>query len=559
VSNAYLVSENDTQGHRRIPIDGRITIGRALGCDLVIDDPAASRQHIAVIADNEGFRWEDLKSTNGTLFNGVPKPGGDIEHGDRLYIGDTVLRFELEQAPQVGSAVDRSSFFKRAILDGKKRDTRPEDAFKTEKLLYALYTVVNEIASDYDPCSLVDRILQTCMRAISAQRGAVLFAQPEGTDLLPCPVCKRVHTIQDGELRLSDSGEIRISSTVARRVLQDGETVLYRDTGQEGGIERAESVQALNLRSIICVPLRGKQSIQGILYVDTNRPDHLYEQEDLLLTTAVGNSAGLALENAQMHQHMLEKQRIDQEIAFAWNIQEGFLVRDWPEEDPRFKVFGCTLPAKTVGGDFYDFVQPAPNLIGMLIGDVSGKGVPAALTMAQLLAEFRVRARESTSPADVISQLNHDLSKRSRRGLFCSLCYITLDLESGKAVCANAGHHPPLRIAGRTATPFAAATGPPIGVVEGGAWENADIQLSPGESILLYTDGITEARAPDAEYKTGEPSPEYGEDRLSHVVIQCHDGGPQALIDAILGDVRRYTAPKPPHDDCTMIALRFRP
>lgn len=109
----------------------------------------------------------------------------------------------------------------------------------------------------------------------------------------------------------------------------------------------------------------------------------------MLLSTAVGNSAGLALENARMHVQIVEKNRTDSEIQHAWQIQQGFLINEWPEDDARFKVYGDTRPAKTVGGDFYDFVQPDDAHVGLLIGDVSGKGVPAALTMAQLLTEFR--------------------------------------------------------------------------------------------------------------------------------------------------------------------------
>ena len=209
----------------------------------------------------------------------------------------------------------------------------------------AVYAVMNEIASDYEPCSLVDRVLETTMRAIDAQRGAIYFAGDAGDELLPCPVCGHVHLIRDGQLRRAASGEITISKTVAHRVLAGGETVLFQDSDGDGELSTAESIMSLHLRSIICVPLRGKFGVRGILYVDTDRPGHQYTREDMLLTTAVGNSAGLALENVTMHRQILEKQRIEQEIALAWTIQEGFLVKEWPKDDARFEVYGQTLPA----------------------------------------------------------------------------------------------------------------------------------------------------------------------------------------------------------------------
>ena len=134
-----------------------------------------------------------------------------------------------------------------------------------------------------------------------------------------------------------------------------------------------------------CVPIRTQDSISGILYIDTNIVDHAYTQDDLLLAAAAGNSAGLALQNAQNHQALLQKQRIEQDVEAAWNIQEGFLVSDWSTDDSRFEVYGRTRPARIVGGDFYDFVRIDKDRVGLLIGDVSGKGMPAALTMACLL------------------------------------------------------------------------------------------------------------------------------------------------------------------------------
>jgi sigma-B regulation protein RsbU (phosphoserine phosphatase) len=314
----------------------------------------------------------------------------------------------------------------------------------------------------------------------------------------------------------------------------------------------------LNLTSILCVPIRTQNRIFGILYLDSDIASHRYSQDDMLLAAAAGNSAGLALENARIHRSLLEKDRIEREIAHAWTIQEGFLFRDWPEDDPRFQVFGKTQPAQTVGGDFYDFVRLGPHSVGMIIGDVSGKGVPAALTMAQLLAEFRLSASESSSPAEVLGRLNDRFVERSRRGTFCTVSYLKLDLDSGALVGASAGHHPALLVAGERVEALVEASGPPIGILPGLVFEDATVEVEPEQTLVLYTDGIIEARADvTIGSATGSP-PEYQLERLTARAGAVHDRAPRELIDAVMDDVHEFCYPLRPHDDCTLIALRYR-
>jgi len=314
---------------------------------------------------------------------------------------------------------------------------------------------------------------------------------------------------------------------------------------------------SLNLRSIMCVPLRSKSGILGLLYVDTNRPEQSYTREDMLLSTAVGNTAGLALENARMHLQMIEKERTDQEIEHAWTIQEGFLVKEWPQDDPRFKVYGETRPAKTVGGDFYDFVVPDKDRVGLLIGDVSGKGVPAALTMAQIIAGFRLRVRETESPATVLSEINADLFKRSRFGMFCTMCFITVDLKTGVLRCANAGHHPGLCVSKGGIRQLGEPSGPPTGILADSPWVDVEDVLAPGETVVLYTDGIVEARGMHTHRDTARTSDEFGFRNLSRVAQGFSKESPKDMIGGVIMSVQEYTAPASPHDDCTMIALCY--
>jgi serine phosphatase RsbU (regulator of sigma subunit) len=559
VLKGYVVKEATGE---RVPVNGTLIIGRTAECGLLIEDSAASRRHVEITARGGSFVWKDLGSTNGTCVNGARMLAGELKPGDIMKIGETALSFEVEDVPDLPAApaqpaANETNIFQETLMNVTGMVSTGARQSKTAELLQAVYSVMNDIAANYEPCTLIDRVLETTMRAINAQRGMVFLADAAST-LKPCAVCGKVHTIQNGTLEAHELEEMRISSTVAQRVLQNGESVLYHDAGGDDILREAHSVMSLNLRSIVCVPLRAKQGIIGILYIDSDRPNQAYTEDDVLLATSVGSSAGLALENATMHQQILLSQRMEQEIETAWTIQEGFLVKLWPE-DPRFAVYGETRPAKTVGGDFFDFVHTAPDIVGILIGDVSGKGVPAALTMAQLLAEFRLHAREHASPGKVLEALNENLTERSQRGMFCTMCYLVLDLASGVLTGANAGHSPCL-IAGPGGVRFACdASGPPAGILTQQTYTDEIIPLSQGETVLLFTDGIAEARSIATLFE-GAPeqaSEEYGHEGLSRVVARLPAAHPRDLCAAIIADVNAYTAPLPPHDDCTMIALHY--
>lgn len=549
----FVIAMDGTK-RRRVPVEPVLTVGRGEHCSLVIGDSAASRQHLEIRDTGEGFLCRDLGSRNGTLINGIRTDSSELRDGDCIQVGATELRFEL--GSDQASPISAKTVFLQTVLDpgGEVQKLAPSSLSKN--FLEAAYTMMNAMASNFNPCQLVDNVLRTTVDAIHAQRGAVLFAGPD-EELLPCEVCGRVHTICNGVPRPARVDEIELSGTVVRRVLRDGENVLFQSARAAADMNPSVSMAALNLTSILCVPIRTQNSISGILYIDTDIANHEYTQDDLLLAAAAGNSAGLALENARNHRALLDKQRVDHDIEAAWTIQEGFLVNDWSSNDPRFEIYGRTRPARVVGGDFYDFVRIDEDRVGMLIGDVSGKGVPAALTMAQLLAEFRLCAPGAASPAEVLSRLNERLVSRSRRGLFCTMAAVAINLVTGRILGANAGHHPVVRVSRGGVGTVLEASGLPIGVLADAAWEDEASAVEPGDSLLLYTDGIVEARVGVAGSADGGEPEEYGIERLMTTARSGAGGGPEQLVQSVICDVDRFCAPLAAHDDCTLIAMRY--
>ena len=542
---------------RRVRIGDRLVVGRAPQCGLVISDAAASRQHLEVRAVDGAYRCRDLGSRNGTLVNGSPARDHPLRHGDTIRVGGTMLVFEAGSDEAVDSPVEKTVFL-RTVLDDSGEALKPAAESKAQQLLEAAYTVMNAISTTFEPCELLDAILRTTMQATRAQRGAILFAGPDG-ELRGCGACGKVHTFRNGVLSRGTTDEVQISETVARRVLDGGENVLYRSARTDNPVDTSVSIQQLNLTSILCVPIRTQHRVLGILYLDTDVSDHRYTEEDLLLAAAVGNSAGLSLENSRIHRELLDKQRMENDIEAAWTIQQGFLVKEWPTDDPRFGVYGETRPARVVGGDFYDVVRLDGDTVGLIIGDVSGKGVPAALTMAQLVAEFRLCAVSGASPSSVLGRLNRQLVARSRLGTFCTMAYATVDLRTGRIVGASAGHHAVLRIAADGVSAVVEASGPPCGILEDATWRDAEASLAPGDELVMFTDGVVEARAGDPRPLGPKEIPEeYGDHRLIEVLRTRQGAGPAEIIAAVLSDVAEFCQPFAPHDDSTMVAMVYR-
>jgi sigma-B regulation protein RsbU (phosphoserine phosphatase) len=233
-------------------------------------------------------------------------------------------------------------------------------------------------------------------------------------------------------------------------------------------------------------------------------------------------------------------------MEFARTVQESFLPQRTPEIE--HYVFGAYYtPAQEIGGDFYDFFRLDRSRVGIVIGDVSGKGVPAALSMAKLGSDLRTLAFIEKGPSTALEKLNDLLAERSRRGMFATLLYIELDANSGRLIISNAGHLPPLvRHADGTVRKLATAGGSPLGILAGMKFGQEMVELGQGDTVILYTDGIIEAMNSAEQL--------YGYDRFEAVIAK----GPASsdgLKSAIIEDVNRFTGLSPQHDDMTLVCF----
>jgi serine phosphatase RsbU (regulator of sigma subunit) len=271
-----------------------------------------------------------------------------------------------------------------------------------------------------------------------------------------------------------------------------------------------------------------------------------FDRDDLELFIALCSMAAIAIENAKMHRSLMEKQRLVKDMEFARTVQESFLPQKAPElENYRFSAH--YTPALEVGGDFYDFIVLDRHRTGIVIGDVSGKGVPAALYMAKLGSDLRTLAFTEKDPSKALCRLNDLLVERSRRGMFATVLYLELDSRNGMMTLSNAGHLPPLiKRADGTLEKLAGAGGSPLGILAGMQFGIESRYLAPGDTVVLYTDGIIEAMNAREEL--------YGYERFEEL-IRKSPGDPDALKAALIADVNLFSGLSAQHDDMTLVCF----
>ncbi|MGC8739186.1 MAG: SpoIIE family protein phosphatase [Candidatus Hydrogenedens sp.] len=555
---AYLVKEDDGE---KFPVHSHLIIGRTKECNIVIEDPAVSRKHFELVRSEDSYKWKDMGSTNGTFVNGQKMLSGELHSGDMIQIGKTLFRFEIEEnskptrtSETIGEKEEQHSIVAHSFLSMDETTVSPGKEQHATLLLETLCKVINDISTNFDLCELQNKIMEATSHVIPIDHGAILITDEEGK-ILPCPQCSRVHQWEGGHLVAVPVNRVRISNTIIYKVVKERQSLLYQDIMDNDDLKRAVSIISLNVQSVICVPLRAKEKVLGLLYMDTVSDKNRYSAEELLLASAVGNASGLAIENVNIYQELIEKYRMEQELQTAATIQQGFLFNNWSSIPKNCDIFAQTFPAKVVGGDFFDVILLPENRLGFIVGDVSGKGMPASLAMVRLLTEFRIQAQRLLSQIEVLKVLNEDLFEYGQQGMFCSLCYVVVNLKTGEVTAVNAGHLPVLWWQNHKTEYCFHPSGPPLGVLPNTVWKEEKDILSKEDALIIFTDGIIEARkeANDKEITDRE----FGIDRLKKTIENLHFENAEKAVQSILQKVQKYTEPNLPHDDCTLLLFRW--
>jgi sigma-B regulation protein RsbU (phosphoserine phosphatase) len=406
--------------------------------------------------------------------------------------------------------------------------------------LETLYQVSQALGSTLHLDILLNAVIDQVIGVTRAERGFLMLGA--GPDELQFRVARGM------DQTTISSPEFQVSRGVVERVAGEGKAVLTSDAQAEEWLARRKSVASKGLRSIMCVPLRLRGESIGLVYVDNRLQAGIFDHDDLDLLEAVANTAAVAIENARLHEREIEQARLERELELARQIQVSLMPHDAPQF-PGFDIAGFWRVAREVGGDFYDFIPRPGGGLGIVIGDVTDKGVPAAFFMALARTTIRSSLAAAESPLAGIQQANRLLCADASSGMFVTLYYIGLGPGSRTFTGINAGHNPPLHF--RASDRIVAVLprgGLPLGIDEAAAFGEIRLELDPGEALLLYTDGVVDAESEALE--------SFGLQRLMEAVKQNGHRPAVQMVEAIEDSVEAFAAGRPPFDDLTMVAVK---
>lgn len=415
--------------------------------------------------------------------------------------------------------------------------------------LALLYRLSQTFNSSLDLDEVLNLVMDEVIAVTHAERGFMMLHEADGG---------LVFRVARGIDRSTiDDPQFQVSRSVVERVAQEGQPILTSDAQADDRFRQRESVMTLGLRAILCVPLRIKDKVSGVIYVDNRLQTGIFTQDDLELLTAIASSAAIAIENARLYQVAVEKGRLERELQMAYEIQAGLLPHETPQV-PAWEFAARWQPAREVAGDYYDFIPVDLNLaqgseplqgLGIVIADVSDKGMPAALFMALTRSVVRASVGHALSPAEGIAHANRLICADSTGGMFVTLFYAQLDPTTGEFTYVNAGHNPPLLYcAGEDRLTELTRTGTALGVFMDLSFEQRTMQLHPGDLILLYTDGVTDA--------TNVQEEDFGEERLQRVVFEKRREPVTEMIAALEQALGEFVGASLPFDDVTIVAVR---
>lgn len=520
-----------------------ITLGRAAECTIPIKDRYLSRKHAEIVSLNGGWVLKDCGSANGTFLN-----GSRVEHdlplksGDRIKLGDTEIVFQSDPSTErLISIPDRELSATISIPLADITDQWTEPSGKSLERLRILNALAMELIEDHPLDQVFSFIVDRVMEHLRPSRAAIGVMSEDG---------KSFNNVEVRRQNTSDTSELSISQTLLAEVVEERRALAYVDVSVDEKLSQAMSIVAQGIHSVLCAPIMIGDSVVGVLYVDYLFTQRTISEEDVRLVAQIGQFAAVKLENTRLREDALQKRRIDEELRTAYLIQRGLLPSSAPQI-PGYSFAGMSKPCRAVSGDYYDFVVRPDGTVYFVIADVSGKGLTAALLMAGLQAAFRIFTKGDPDPSTLVTSLNAALHENLPQSKFVTLFAGRLDPTAGEIVFANAGHNPPLIVSAGSVSRLA-NTDILLGMFTNAAYRNQSLKLEPGDALVLYTDGVTEA-------SRGDDEEEFGMDRLQDEMAPLHGHDAEVITRHMEASVTEFLGDAHCGDDVTMVVVCRNP
>jgi len=524
----------DTLGRRIVPLDKPLfTIGRRSETDLRLPGADISRVHAEISVERGVCTIRDRASRFGTFVNGERTSEHVLVHGDHIRLGqsgDTEITFVVDdEAPSVEkSAVSAATELRQmaALLEGLR-------ALGSGRVLDEVLALVLDSAID----------------VTGAERGFIMLANRDMQ--LEFKLARaRGHVTLPGRT-------FETSRKIPEKVFATGEQMIVEDLLDGDLAQLHTGTVALGIRHVLCTPLRlvryveradqrGADEMIGVLYLDSRERGALKSASARSALETLSAEAALAIENARLYREALDKAKFEQELKVAAAIQQSLLPAS-SRDGAFFTTAAASVPCRAVGGDFYDYVDLSTGAFGFILGDVAGKGSPAALLAAAVLGMFSSEATYQNSAAPLITRLNHGLFRRAIEARFLTTFYGILSPDGSFLYC-NAGHNPPFLVTANLVRRLETG-GVVLGLFEHAVFDEEALTLQPGDFIVAFSDGVSEAM--------NEAGDEFSDERLLACVESNRRASPQVVLDNLLKDVRAFCGDAPQSDDVTIVMVRY--
>jgi serine phosphatase RsbU (regulator of sigma subunit)/pSer/pThr/pTyr-binding forkhead associated (FHA) protein len=553
--NVDLIIVTPDHQTRRVALTGEaLTLGRAHSNDLSYpEDASLSRQHCRFQSDEQGWWAEDLGSKNGTMINETRITSRHLlRPGDRITAGHLTITLVDTDAEVDSNAVvfvrgsgqeispdatvmtslegvlssgDITSPLTRMVSQQRRRG----ESFNTPEV-QALIRAGRLLADRMPLEDLFPLILDHSIDAVGAERGVLMTLE---SDRL---LTRAVH------------GEgFRISTTVRDRVLKEKTSLLVRDLQRDEAFKQQVSIFEQRIHTMMAVPLQTEDRVIGLIYVDSRSFVREFTPDDLNLLTVLANVAAIRIEHQRLAEIEDQDRRRTADLHKAAVIQRRFL----PSEAPRIKgldAAGHNAPCQTVGGDYYDFISYPDGRLAVVLADVAGKGMEAALLMSNLQAAVQILAEFAPDLSSVMSRLDRSVTVNCPSNRFITMFFAVFDPANGKVDYCNAGHNPPVLVRASGDVETLKAEGTVLGILPQLGYETKSSAFEPGDLFAVYSDGVTEAEGPNNE--------EFGEQKLA-ALLKTHRSQPaEKIIESVNETLDEWTNSAPAADDITLVVVR---
>ena len=519
---------------RTVQLEGvRLSLGRSTENDLCYaEDTGLSRQHLAFQKDGEDWCVTDLGSKNGTLVNGERITGARrLAPDDQVVAGHLVITYTGPSRPATGTVmfVDTPKVTEQVAATTGGDLGRLVGAGESRHV-EALVNAGRELAGHRPLNELFPLILNLSLDAVKADRGVLLAL--EGDNLV---------------VRAARGDAFTISTAVRDRVIQNKESLLVWDVMSDDALSARASIVAQGVRSMMAVPLRTDDRVIGLIYVDSPNFVRGFGPKDLDLLTVMANVAAVRIEHARLAEVEQAERLLGRELEQAAEIQQRLLPAS-PPEVAGFDLAGYNLPCRSVGGDYYDFFPYPDGKLGLVVADVAGKGMPAALLVSSLQARVQVLSEEVTDLARWMARLNRLMATSCPSSRFITLFFAVLDPATGAVAYSNAGHNPPLVVRSGGEVELLDVGGMVLGLMPAAPYRAGACEVRPADMLILYSDGVTEAVSPEGG--------EFGEERLTRLVVENRRLPAARIAEEVTTALAAWTGGKPPTDDVTLVVAK---